>query len=362
VLAASALAVVAATAAFGTAAAMPAAIVSPPPRLSCDHAKGPFHVSGVRVVGANGRVYIPYGTTAFGLAVAGYKSQVASLDSQIRGAAAWWCVNTVRLQVAQSNLVGSTASKGFLSAVKSAVSLAESLGLVVVISDQTEEVGLQPGPTSATAAFWKDLIKVYGRDGQVVFDLFNEPRVKTGGTTATWRLWRDGGTYHSTAYLGMQQLVTDVRKDGARNLLWVEGPFTATTLDKVSSYRITGGGPLMYDIHHPAGAHDEASWSADFGYLVTRHIAPVVDGEWTNYAAARGECWPEAPTQVPAYLRYLQHLGVGMTVWTLEKGVMIETASLWDPTRFRSTWACQNGLDQGAGAQVMHWYVARNKA
>ena len=50
-------------------------------------------------------------------------------------------------------------------------------------------------------------------------------------------------------------------------------------------------------------------------YLLTEHIAPVVDGEWTNYTAHKSECWPDARTTVPAYLGYLAKLRVGMTVW-----------------------------------------------
>ena len=65
----------------------------------------------------------------------------------------------------------------------------------------------------------------------------------------------------------------------------------------------------MYALHHPAGPPGTASWDADFGYLVTMGIAPVVDGEWTNYEPAttvnpmpvRSSCWPDAPTSVPEY-------------------------------------------------------------
>jgi endoglucanase len=297
-----------------------------------------------------------------GLASRDYRQDTAATDAQIE-AAKWWCANTVRLQVAQANLVGSSGSslsRPFLRAVEAAVSLAGRYRLVVVLSDQTQVVGMQPGPTAATAAFWKDLTRVYGHSPQLVFDLFNEPHVKTGDPARDWRIWQRGGTYRGTSYLGMQRLVTDVRHDGAANLLWVEGPYWAGTLNEVASHPVTGG-PLVYDIHHPKGSHDAASWTADFGYLVRQHIAPVVDGEWTNYAAHRHECWTNAPTAVPVYLRYLARLGVGMTAWALRKHVLIESDNLWDPTRIKSSWGCTRALDQGAGRQVMNWYKQHNK-
>jgi Cellulase (glycosyl hydrolase family 5) len=348
----------------GTAAAAtgPRAQKAPPP-VSCRKVPGPFHESGTRIIAGNGATYVPYGVTVTGMAgpTDGHRYDAASAVSQVNGAASWWCVNTVRLQVAQSYVAGSNKPSGFLSALKHVVKVAEGHGLVVALSDQTEEVGLQPEPTSQTATFWKDLTRLYGHDPQVVFDLFNEPRIGTGSSAAVWRIWRNGGTYKGNHYIGMQKLVTDVRHDGARNLLWVEGVDHAGTLDRVSDYLITGGAPLQYDYHHPPGAHSVSAWARDFGYLVTKHIASVVDGEWTNYASPRGECWTDAITAIPSYLSYLHSLGVGMTVWTLQKGVMLSTGNFWQPTKLGPGWACKNNLDEGAGTLVMSWYKRHNK-
>jgi hypothetical protein len=207
--------------------------------------------------------------------------------------------------------------------------------------------------------FWKDLTAVYGHDGQVVYDLFNEPRMLTGTTAHIWNFWQHGGSFAGKSYLGMQNVVTGVRASGAANLLWIEGPRWSSTLAEVPSHRISGG-PLEYAIHHPAGPHRASTWSADFGFLVTKRIAPIVDGEWSNWAAARGECWRDAPAAVPHYLSYLGSQGIGMTVWQLREGVMIESANMADPTHIRANWSCTNGLDEGAGALVMNWYKKNN--
>jgi endoglucanase len=332
---------------------------------ACGTARGPFRDDGTKVLAANGSAYVPYGITVPGLAHADYQDFTSADDSQIRASAQDWCANTVRLQVSQDTLVGARGTQddtAFMAAIKAEVSLAESYNLVVVINAQTQDVGREAGPTHATHVFWNDIAAVYGHDPQVVFDLFNEPHVNAGNTAADWKEWQDGGTVNGTYYLGQQTLLSYVRADGAANLTWIEGPFTATTLARVKSYPVTGG-PLMYEIHHPTGAHNSAVWWADFGYLVKQGIAPVVDGEWTNYALPRkSECWPDAPAAVPAFLKYLGNHGIGMTAWKLVPGVLLESSSFTDPTHIRTkTWNCTaSGLNQGAGNQILHFFESHN--
>ncbi|HEV2402819.1 MAG TPA: cellulase family glycosylhydrolase [Candidatus Saccharimonadales bacterium] len=330
---------------------------------SCAKASGPFTEQGATILQASGRQFIPYGTTVTGLANSDYQKRLAQTTAQITAAVRYWCVNTVRLQVAPDNLLGragSGYSKRFMRALQSEVRLAESYHLVVTISAQTEGMGRQPQPDSTTALFWQDVVRLYCNDPQVVFDLFNEPRMSTGNTDADWQLWQQGGSYHGRPYIGMQTLVNDVRSEGAKNLLWIEGLYLSTTLNGIGSHLITSGAPLMYDIHHPRGAHAETAWDQDFGYLVKRSIAPVVDGEWTNYAAPHSECWPDAKMAVPAYLNYLQGLHVGMTVWTLQGGVMTSSSDLSQPTQIGANWQCRGGINEGAGSLVMQWYKRNN--
>lgn len=333
-----------------------------PARSSCSHAVGPFKDSGTKVLQGNGSVFIPYGITVTGLAHSNYQDFTTVDDQRIDATAADWCANTVRLQVAQDVLVGKSGTQfdgALMKAIEAEVSRAEGLGLVVVINAQTEDVGLQRGPTSATAAFWKAIIGAYGTDPQLIFDLFNEPWVHMATAAETWHVWQQGGTVQGVNYLGEQTLVNDVRADGAPNLVWIEGPYAGGNLNQVGSYPVRGG-PLMYDIHHPGGAHNSTVWWHDFGYLVKHGIVPVVDGEWTNYAAAKSECWSDAPQAVPNFLTYLQNHGIGMTAWELAPGVLIESDSYTDPTHIKADWNCTNGLDEGAGHQIMSWYQRQN--
>ena len=66
----------------------------------------------------------------------------------------------------------------------------------------------------------------------------------------------------------------------------------------------------------------------------------------------------------PAFLGYLQGLGIGMTAYQLAKGLLIESDNLGDPTHIRSDWSCaaQRVLDEGAGSLIMNWYKKQNAA
>lgn len=347
--------------------------------LACRKAQGPFRVRGTRVIGKGGKAFIPYGITVPGLFhPRGYDAQRRRRDDmKIKAAADSWCGNTVRLQISQNELVGPGALKGFLGDIEHEVQTAESLRLVVVLNDQTEtDPGNSPGPTQATLTFWRKLATRYHGDPQVIFDLFNEPRIKTGkvcGSTADWRAWQRG----TGSFVGMRGLVKDVLADeGSRpqNLLWVEGPCFAGTLARVTSFPVISSPLAVYVFHHPTGGHNARQWDSDFGYLVNRDIAPVVDGEWTNYTPPqlnmpKSECWQDAPTAVPAYLSYLGRHGIGMTGYELAKGLLIESDNLADPTKIRADWTCSaspdkinNPLDEGAGSLIMNWYKRRNAA
>ena len=253
----------------------------------------------------------------------------------------------------------------FLGLIEGEVTTALNAGLDVVLNDQTEGGGNPAAvgmPTTQTEAFWKVLSGKYGKNPDVIFDLFNEPRRANFPTEAgTWKFWKHGGNYHGRHFIGLQPLARYIRGLGARNLLWIEGPHTAGTLDEVVSHQITRAGPLEYAINHPGGVnvrHDSSDWYTRFGYAAKK--VPMTDAEWTNYSSTRS-CWANAPTSVPAFLSYLARKGMGLTAWTLTPGVLAASADLADPTVIKSDWACTNsGLDEGAGSAIMNWFQQHN--
>ena len=353
----------------------------------CGKAVGPFSVHGTRVLGQGGRVFVSYGITISGPQWQNWQDFVKSDLAMIAATADGWCANTVRLQLSQDNLLGPNGTsfdRAYMTTIESEVSMAEDYHLVVVLNDNSEFApratwNSQHGPTAATETFWKDLARLYGNDPQVIFDLFNEPRTYAPGMSPAeeWRLWLDGGHFGHEFYpFGMAKLADYVRNTlGARNLFWVEGPFYSYSLGGMVRYgavlKVSG---VVYAVHHPAGAQDRAAWEADFGYLVRRGIAPVVVGEWTNYEPTptvnptwqRSSCWPDAPVTVPEFLRYLTALGIGLSAYQLQPGVLINSdGNLTDPTTINAqTWSCLSQAEpqpgQGAGALLMAWFRQHN--
>jgi Cellulase (glycosyl hydrolase family 5) len=358
-----------------------------PSAQSCGKAVGPFTVRGTRVYGAHGKLFVSYGITVPDMQGPHWARDVSLDEEKISAIADDWCANTVRFQLDEDNLIGpkgTSFNTAYLKAIKAMVSEAENDQLVVVLNDSTEfapdkESLYQRGPTLNTEAFWKDMTALYGKDPQVIFDLFNEPRMyhPTMSLAEKWHLWRDGGEFAGVFYpIGMAQLAEYVRNTlHAQNLLWVEGPrYSLGFAGMVSEGAVIHVSGVVYAAHHTIGAIGPDVWYAEFGYLVATGVGPVVDGEWTNYEPypqksyrpAPGSCWPDAVTMIPAYLQYLSSHGIGLDAYQLQPGYLIKSwLDLGDPTTINPrTWSCLQSNepqpDQGAGRLIMNWFIKHN--
>ena len=353
----------------------------------CSKAVGPFTVHGTKVLAKDGSVFVSYGMTVSGLQEGNWTGLIPLDLEKIAAIANDWCANTVRIQVNQDLLLGPNATsfdQEYMAAIESEVSMAESYHLVVVLNDETNFAPLvvrhyQANPTPGTEVFWKDMTRVYGNDPQVIFDLYNEPRtsVPTMPPATLWRLWLNGGYFKHVYYsFGMAELAAYVRYTaGARNLFWIEGPrYSLSFAGMIRYHALIHVSGVVYSIHHAQGNHDEAAWNAAFGYLVEDGIAPVVNGEFTNYEPLPdpksdlipGFCWTDAPTAVPQYLQYLARLGIGMSAYQLVPGWLIKSNKHLDqPTSINpKTWSCVPSDEpqpgQSAGALVLAWFKQHN--
>ena len=308
----------------------------PPSPQSCGKAVGPFTVHGTRVLGAGGKLFISYGITVPDMQGPRWANFVTLDMEKIAAIADDWCANTVRFQVDQDNLIGphgTSFNPAYMRAIEAMVSEAESDQLVVVLNDSTEfahdeESLYQRGPTLSTETFWKDMSARYGKDPQVIFDLFNEPRMYHPGMSLAekWGLWLNGGTFAGVFYpIGMAKLTAYVRHTlGARNLLWVEGPrYSLGFAGMVREGAVLHVSGVVYAAHHTIGAINPNVWYAEFGYLVATGVGPVVDGEWTNYEPAPTKSY--APAPAPA--------GRTPRRWSpCTCSTCSRTASAWTPT------------------------------
>jgi Cellulase (glycosyl hydrolase family 5) len=354
---------------------------------SCGKAVGPFTVHGTKVLAKNGSVFISYGMTVSGLQEGNWTDLIGLDLAKIAVTANNWCANTIRIQLNQDILLGPNGTgfdPEYMNAIESEVALAESYKLVVVLNDETNFSArfirkFQNGPTPGTEIFWKDIAKVYGNDPQVIFDLFNEPRTFVPGMSQAqeWRLWLNGGVFRGVYYpFGMAELANYVRNTlGVSNLFWIEGPrYSLTFAGMLRYHALLHTSNVVYAIHHAQGAHDIQGWNAAFGYLVADGIAPVVNGEFTNYeplpnpklSVAPGYCWDNAPTAVPLYLQYLAKLGIGVSAYQLVPGWLIRSNRHLDqPTSINAkTWSCVPNREaqpyQSAGALIMQYFEDHN--
>jgi hypothetical protein len=354
---------------------------------SCGKATGPFTVHGTKILAANGSTFISYGMSVSGLQEGNWAQLIPGDLARIKATALAWCANTVRIQADEDLLLGTDGrqfNSEYLAAIESEVSLAESYRLVVVLNDETNFApkaaqGHQAGPTRETELFWKDMARIYGHDPQVIFDLYNEPRtsVPSMGDATLWRLWYQGGRFKGVYYpFGMEGLASYVRNTvGARNLFWIEGPRYSLSFQGMIRYHaLINVSGVVYAIHHAQGTHDVQGGNAAFGYLVADGIAPVVNGEFTNYEPLPnpnvrqepGYCWDNAPTAVPLYLDYLARMGIGMSAYQLVYPWLVASNNDLDhPTSMNpKTWSCKPWDEpqpaQSAGALVMAWFKQRN--
>jgi hypothetical protein len=335
-----------------------------------------FHTVNNKVETSNGRTYIPEGISVYGgLESPDYDLNQQNDYAQIRAAARYWHANTIRLQVAESNMFshlkkGEAYNHQFMSDLKNQVSYAHKLGMAVVINDQTEFTTRMPSPTTQTAKFWKLVAKQYKNQSSVIFDIFNEPRLTKSSfifsqepnrlianitddthpkyksesgkklpTKTVWQIWQSGGTIEKVKYLGMQNIVNDIRSNGSNNLIWVEGSYGAHKLPP-KQYLLRGNN-LVYSIHHP-NLNKPSSWNSIGQLAATK---PVVEGEWAQYQSSWAECFSSAYTNAPRYLNYLHEHNVGVIAWSLQTNSLIKGNENIRPTNLNTPYDPKTAAD-----------------
>ena len=254
------------------------------------------------------------GSIFTGLAHTDYAEKMAQDEADIAGAEEDWCANTVRFQLRQANLVSITGhiNQAFLNAVITEVHFAEARGLVVVLNLQWQLDAaklVESMPTRRSETFWASLASHFGTDPSVVFDIFNEPAQRA---PCGWAFWRNGGACYGHHYLGMQALADYVPRPGAEPVLDRGNQRGEPPEPGVAIPHHRRRAP-EYSEHRPPGRHQYRTWDSVFGYIARGGHAPVVEGEWADYARphAPWACWDNAPVS-RRFLRYLQARGFGL--------------------------------------------------
>lgn len=331
---------------------------------------GPSYVVSGNQILANGKAFVPYGVTVFGLSYPDWEGHISSDEQQIAATASVWHGNTVRIQVSPTDLFSSQPySETYLKAIEHEVGIARTDGLNVILSAQYERSGPIPMPESSTVSFWDLIAPLYAQDSGVWFDLFNEPRLPegTGDSPQQWNIWEDGGS----GYVGMQELVNVVRSKAPQNVILAEGLQKAETLAGLPGHELSGQN-VVYAVHPyfiGAGYDSQSAWTANWGSLAA--TIPIVADEWGEYETTKPSCQPDAPTLVETFLSYLANRRIGLIAWSLAPNVLVRGTNLSDPTTFTPgvAFVCPGKTDtaaqklsstkngQGAGEDVMAYFA-----
>jgi cellulase (glycosyl hydrolase family 5) len=363
-----------------------------------------FTTSGHTIL-RNGKPYTNYGFTLSDLQNGNNmfaKGEYQTVQAKMQAIKGTWHGNTVRLQIEQDAFLYGSGDNGAThnwwsaavvqNKVFTAIDYAKSIGLTVVINDQTEpQDGIysrnEPLPDINTLRFWQHMER-YKNDPAVILDPFNEPRYLIGSATNYWNVWHNG----YGGYVGANTLIRDIRSYGFTNQLWMEGPGNYAFAELLSTYPkyllSDSRHNVVYSFHHTAtmqnGVPTAAEWNTQFGNLVTQHNLPVVDGEWANRSIPygtpgwvykpsgdRGQCWSNAPVSVPAYLAYLKSHGIGLTTWTMgpnaaKPSLGYENADGGDlnsANNYANWLRCvtpQGARTSGSGQLLMNWFQQNN--
>ncbi|HWD65262.1 MAG TPA: cellulase family glycosylhydrolase [Solirubrobacteraceae bacterium] len=351
-------------------------------QLPSDHLK----VVGRRLKDSQGHVIVPEGISVVGgPEQPSYAAAQASTLAQIDAAHAAWHINSQRLQVSEGNLINRPTS-GYGYNRKFATYLNQMICRILrdheipIVNDNTWFTGNRPDPTATTVKFWQYMSLNYRR-WPVIFDLFNEPRLKKDGKhgplmsdARIWKLWRWGGKVARVRYVGMQALVNDIRaRWHASNVIWAESAYETSHTAQLPGHLLTGRN-LMYSFHK-LKLDEPSAWQA-VGALAARGIA-LVDGEWTLFAALHRpwECYSDGYKSAPDYLAYWKSEGVGIEAWSLQPGALAQyhsgttvhdgnylgfttdAAELEVPNVMHADFGCDSqSLGQGAGSLVMSYF------
>ena len=316
--------------------------------VSAPDATGSYHAVGNEFVAPNGNPFVPYGFVLYCLALASLNCEKPSAAEpntdidRIRVAASFWHANAVRIQVAPEHLFSSSASANvaYLSTLDSEVKLANQLGMVAIVTLQTEESDGPPLPTESAVKFWNVIARHFRGNSMVFFDLYNEPRLTPRlGENWMWNLWRNGGSDQvkgkQETFVGMQDLVNVIRKLGASNVIIAEGNQGDHDLSDLPQYLLTGSN-IGYGMEPDLTSSDDSptQWATNWGNLADS--VPIAMEAFQDYPTA-GVCNSASPTLLPELLSYLHSRHLGLIAFSLNRGNFYVGNNLQDPTTFQGT-------------------------
>ena len=282
-------------------------------------------------------------------------------------------VNLIRFQVSEYGLdpANPEYSPGYVTSIENGIEMARSLGIYAIVSLQSESAaGLDasadrcPLPDAGALAAWNELASMFGDDPGVMFELYNEPGL--GATAAGWSAWLNGGTVafgsqigDSCTAVGMQQLINQIRADGAGNVIVVPalgGETNLAGIPALSDPTNPANPQLAYGIHYPNLTTGITAWDKAFGNFSAK--APVIITEWDGAGITPG-CTPSSPAQSQELLAYLASKRISLVGFAFDLPGTIVQDYTYAPTTYANF---QCGVQGGPGQILFGDYAAEAQA
>ena len=255
-------------------------------------------------------------------------------DQQLMAMKEHWRANTVRFQVSQGALTyeHQNGLSAYTDMVLSAIRQARAMGMVTIVSMQTEGYGctahrsnkvLQKLPDQLTEEAWTQLAPSLGHDRGVILEIFNEPKTETECGALNALNWTDWATGCGTgAHEGMVTVSQYLRTLAPNNVLLFDGENNA---GKFNGFTPPAGIPAnsAYVAHPYYYLDGPKSWNVRFGDLQA-HGSTVVATEWNESSACKN-----APNQLLASQlvnTYLPAHSIGLIVhsWDAPGAVLVD--------------------------------------
>jgi hypothetical protein len=308
----------------------------------------PWQPRGVQIVG----LVAPDGALSGKYVAAHQQYGYAELQAAVAAHA-----DLVRFQVSQYGLDpdGPLYSPAYVQEVAGAVQAARGLGLAVILSLQAQPPAGEPTrcplPDAGAERAWESLSAMFAGDGDVMFELYNEPGV--AATPAGWIQWRVGGEIiypgGSCEAVGMQRLISDIRVQAPENVIIV--PSLAGEQSLAGRMRVIDPAhrsdpQLAYGIHYPSLTRGITFWDKAFG--TASAVVPVIVTEWD--ANSTTSCVPDTPDMAQLLLDYLASKRIGVVGFAFDLPGTIVADSTFAPTSYAG-FAC--GVPGGGPGQIL---------
>lgn len=327
-----------------TAAAAPPTAQLVPKQLS---------VSGDRIVDQHGTAVQLGGVNRAGAEYAcaqGWGIFDGPTDAASIAAIRSWGANAVRVPLNEHCWLGRNGvnpqygGAAYRSAIAGFVRRIEAQGLKVILDlhwthhGTNLALGQQKMPNADHSLdFWRSMAKRFGSDRAIVFDLFNEMH------DVSWECWRSGCQVDGYQGVGMQQLVTVVRRAGAQNVLLVNGNGWAGDISQWAAFapndpldRLAAGWHLYdfsacttvscWETHLDGVAGQAPVVIGEFGQSDCQHwfvdgLMVWADGYGIGYVAWTWDAWPncDGPTLILDYSGTPTAYGIGVRDHYLER-------------------------------------------